>query len=700
MNVVQTRSDARNTETAGGFRLPRGTISVAIIALTAVLAGALLPRAIGMLGWTENFVRDLRVAFFAPTAPVRSDMLVLAITEETLGMLPYRSPVDRGFLADVLERLAKAEVRAVVIDLLFDRATEPEKDERLRRALNSFPKPVIVAYGDSSEAEIDQPGIHEKKSHGEIQVTTEQAEYMREYLSGVHRAYANLSRDGNDGTVRDLILKVPENREPLLTISGVTAKVLGKTLPDRSALPFDYAIGPKFDEPAIASFQAHLAPILPDAFFKDRIVFIGVDLPGIDRFRTPFVASLGVQEGTIPGVVIHAHAVAQLLDGRVLKVSGAVSDILIVSITVLIGVVIASRDFRVALKLLLSLAALLAMGGLLFFAYPATGYMLPIIGPSLGFATAVTGISFYQQRRYMEERTFIRSAMARYVAEDVVKQLENEPWRLALGGERREVTYIFTDIAGFTTLSETTEPAVLVAVLNEYLDGATKIVHDHRGTIDKFIGDAVVAIFGAFDDTGKHPSEAVACALALDRFASSFAERQRSERSLDFGITRIGVNTGSVIIGNFGGESHFSYTAIGDMVNTAARLEGANKYLGTRICVAGSTASRVTGTVFRPIGSLKVKGRSEGLSVFEPLAADDPRHAYLADYLTIHASLQDDTVAGFEAIQALMEREDARNDGLLAMHLDRLRALINTPRRRASDSTASDQWTDIVLTDK
>ncbi len=697
---VQTRSEMAKGESAAGSRLPRGTLSVAIIALTAVLAGALLPRGIGMLGWTENFVRDLRVAFFAPTAPVRSDMMVLAITEETLGTLPYRSPIDRGFLADVMERLARANVRAVVIDLLFDRATEPEKDERLRRALDSFPKPVIVAYGDSSEAEIEGPGVHEQKSHGEIQVTNEQAQYMREYLSKVHRSYANLSRDGNDGTVRDLVLRVPENKEPLLTMSGAVVKALGKPVPDKPMLPLDYAVGEKFDEPAIASFQAHLAPILPDAFFNDRIVFIGVDLPGIDRFRTPFVASLGVQGGTIPGVMIHAHATAQLLDGRILKVSGPVSDMLIVAIAVLVGVVIASRDFRVALKLALSLAALLVMGGLLFFAYPATGFMLPIIGPSLGFATAVTGISFYQQRRYMEERTFIRGAMAKYVAEDVVKQLEAEPWRLNLGGERRELTYVFTDIAGFTTLSEQTEPAVLVAALNEYLDGASKVVLDHHGTIDKFIGDAVVAMFGAFDDTGKHPAEAVACALALDRFASDFAARQRTERNLDFGITRIGVNTGSVIVGNFGGEARFDYTSIGDTVNTAARLEGANKYLGTRICVAGSTAGRVTGIAFRPIGALKVKGRNEALEVFEPLAPDDPRHAYMADYLTIYATLADDPEAGLEAIDALLERPDTRHDGLLLMHRDRLKALINTPRRRSSDSAASDLWTDIVLTDK
>lgn len=697
---VQTRPEAGNAERASRFRLPRGTISVAVIALTAVLAGALLPRAIGMLGWTENFVRDLRVAFFAPTAPVRSDMLVLAITEETLGTLPYRSPIDRGFLADVLERLAKANVRAVVIDLLFDRTTEPEKDERLRRVLDTFPKPVIVAYGDSSEAEMEGPGVHEQKSHGEIQVTNEQAAYMREFLSKVNRSYANLSRDGNDGTVRDLVLRVAENKEPLLTMSGATVQALGKPVPDKAMLPLDYAVGEKFDEPAIASFQAHLAPILPDAFFKDRIVFIGVDLPGIDRFRTPFVASLGVQGGTIPGVMIHAHAVAQLLDGRVLKVSGALSDMLIVAITVLVGVVIASRDFRVALKLLLSLAALMLMGGALFFAYPLTGFMLPIIGPSLGFATAVTGISFYQQRRYMEERTFIRGAMAKYVAEDVVKQLEAEPWRLKLGGERREVTYIFTDIAGFTTMSERTEPTVLVAALNEYLDGATKIVLEHRGTIDKYIGDAVVAFFGAFDDTGNHPSEGVACALALDHFSSTFAEKQRVDRNLDFGSTRIGVNTGSVIIGNFGGESRLSYTAIGDMVNTAARLEGANKYLGTRICVSGSTASRVSGTAFRPIGALKVKGRNEALAVFEPLAPDDPRHAYLADYLTIHSTLPDDAEAGLEAIEALMEMDVARDDTLLAMHRDRLKALINTPRRRSYDGTASDHWTDIVLTDK
>ncbi|WP_119421096.1 adenylate/guanylate cyclase domain-containing protein [Desertibaculum subflavum] len=558
---------------------------------------------------------------------------------------------------------------------------------------------------------------------------------MGRYTEGVTRGYANLIRDDNDATVRWINLMHREPEPPAAELGealrrfalrvaapfglgegprpkalgpGLPAAVvraLGLPVPPVDSLTLDYAVGPwdnhtKEYAPAIPTYEAHLAPVLPDSFFRNKIIFIGADLPEVDRYRTPFAAGLGVARGVIPGVAIHAHAVAQLIDGRRLHEATPAGEALIIAVAVLIGVMIAAYDLKVGTKLLLSGAALVVIWAVLFGAYPLTGYLLPLVSPTLGFGLAVIGISFYQQRRHMEERAFIRGALSRYVPEGVVKQLESEPWRLKLGGERRELTYLFTDIAGFTSLSERTEPAVLVAALNEYLDGATKVVFDHNGSIDKYIGDAVVAVFGAFDDGDHHAKEAVACALALDRFATEFAARQKSERGLEFGETRIGVNSGFAIIGNFGGEQQFDYTAIGDTVNTAARLEGANKYLGTRVCIAGTTVERAEGFTFRSIGALQVKGRNEFLDVYEPLAADDPRHSYLAEYQMIRGELGNDAAAALAAVDALLEHPEAATDGLLRMHRERLAALLNTPRRRKSDGTMQDRWFEITLTDK
>jgi class 3 adenylate cyclase/CHASE2 domain-containing sensor protein len=713
------------------LRLPRGAVSVLLIALLSLAAGVFLPRIIPMLGWSENWVKDIRISLFPyDSRPVRQDMAVLAITEETLGTLRYRSPIDRGFLASLLDRLERAEVRAVVFDILFDRETEVEKDERLRRRLLAFPKPVVVVWAEPPKQ--IEAGVEVKRAFTSVSITEAQAEYLRRYTEGARRGHANLIRDDNDGAVRWINVTHREAAPPARGITEALRRFLLKTLgkddtakpkalgpglpaavvqalglpvPAVDSLPLDYAVGPWDDHtqeyaPAIPTFEAHLAPVLPDSFFRGKIIFIGADLPEADRYRTPFAAGLGVARGVLPGVTIHAHAVAQLIDGRELKETGPAGEALIIALAVLIGVLIAAYDLKVGTKLLLSAGALILTWTALFSAYPLSGYLVPLISPTLGFGLAVIGISFYQQRRYLEERTFIRGALSRYVPEGVVKQLEAEPSRLKLGGERKELTYLFTDIAGFTSLSEHTEPAVLVATLNEYLDGATKVVFDHRGSIDKYIGDAVVAIFGAFDESDNHARDAIACALALDRFASDFAERQKRERGLDFGDTRIGVNTGFAIIGNFGGEAQFDYTAVGDTVNTAARLEGANKYLGTRVCIAGSTVAKAGGFNCRPIGELQVKGRNEYLPVFEPLAEDDPRQAYLAEYLAIYSQSGDDPAAALAAIDALLARPEAAGDGLLQMHRERLADLLNTPRRRKSDGTLQDRWTEIALTDK
>ena len=303
--------------------------------------------------------------------------------------------------------------------------------------------------------------------------------------------------------------------------------------------------------------------------------------------------------------------------------------------------------------------------------YPYSGLLLPVFSPGLGFLAALMIMRFYQQRRFHEERAFIRGALSRYVAEDVVKQLEHEPWRLKLGGERRNLSFLFTDIAGFTGLSEKTEALVLVAALNQYLDGASRVILDCGGTIDKFIGDAIVVVFGAFGNQDGHARKAIDSALALDRYAQDFAAAQH-KKGLAFGITRIGVNTGSAIIGNFGGDLRFDYTAIGDTVNTAARLEGANKFFGTRTCVAGAALDASPGVRSRPIGQIILKGKTDALAVHQPLGdSDDALQAPHGAYLEAYALLAANDPDASDAFGALLAQ--APDDPLVRFHSDRLR---------------------------
>ena len=198
-----------------------------------------------------------------------------------------------------------------------------------------------------------------------------------------------------------------------------------------------------------------------------------------------------------------------------------------------------------------------------------------------------------------------------------------------------------------------------------------RIALDHQGTIDKIVGDAVVAFFGAPADQPDHPALAMACALEMDAFARDFsAERQAA--GIDFGHTRIGVNTGFAIVGNFGGESFFDYTAHGDTVNTAARLESVNKHLGTTICVSGFTAWRCPDTHFRPVDVLVLKGKTEGLQTFEPLSPEAAASANAAAYLEAYELMKNHDPAARQAFASLVE--EYPDDKLAAYHDKRLDA--------------------------
>ena len=202
------------------------------------------------------------------------------------------------------------------------------------------------------------------------------------------------------------------------------------------------------------------------------------------------------------------------------------------------------------------------------------------------------------------------ASLSRYFSPNLAQRLAGDTAAVDLEGHRREIATLFTDIASFTALVETLEPNVLGPLLNEYLSGMTDIVFSNDGTVAKIVGDALHILFGAPGEQPDHAARAVACALALDEFAQSFCERWQ-KKGIAFGVTRIGVHAGPAIVGNFGGGRFFDYTAYGDTINVASRLETANKQLGTRICVSAELAEGVENFRGRPIGDLVLRGRGE-----------------------------------------------------------------------------------------
>src|ERR1700727_3424473 len=255
-------------------------------------------------------------------------------------------------------------------------------------------------------------------------------------------------------------------------------------------------------------------------------------------------------------------------------------------------------------------------------------------------------------RRRQLEAERAHASLSRYFSPQIALRLAAASESNGMGVHRREVAIIFTDITGFTSLVETATPEVLGTLLNEYVGGMTEVVFAHEGTVAKIIGDAIQILFNAPGEQPDYATRAVACARDLDLWAEDFRGRWIS-KGVNFGITRIGVHAGPALVGNFGGSRFFDYTAYGDTINTAARLEAANKSLGTRICVSVTVAEAAEEFRGRPVGGLMLRGRSEPLRAYQPLAAAAFEGSANAQYCDAFAKLEGGDAAAMPGFAAL-----------------------------------------------
>ncbi|OKO88599.1 regulator [Bradyrhizobium sp. NAS80.1] len=272
------------------------------------------------------------------------------------------------------------------------------------------------------------------------------------------------------------------------------------------------------------------------------------------------------------------------------------------------------------------------------------------------------------RRRQMEaERA--HASLSRHFSPELAKRLAAAGEGEGIEVQWRDIATIFTDITGFTSLVESTPPEMLGELLNEYVGGMTEVVFAHEGTVAKIIGDAIQVLFNAPGDQPDYATRAVACAHDLDTWARDFCARQKG-RGVNFGATRIGIHVGPALVGNFGGNRFFDYTAYGDTINIAARLEAANKQLGTRICVSSSVAEAAENFRGRPVGELMLRGRSEPLRAFEPLPPAKFDAPETALYSRAFAKMEAGDAAAMPAFAALVGMH--ADDALAGFHLRRL----------------------------
>ena len=403
---------------------------------------------------------------------------------------------------------------------------------------------------------------------------------------------------------------------------------------------------------------------------QGHVVLVGSSADGLMDVRTN---PLGQQ---MPGVLAHALAVEQMLLGHHLQrpswATGLEALVLLVGSLVLglLGLALSARWAAVAL-----LAALGITWGGAWYAFLHAQLLLDAVNPTwamlLVFGLA-SGVHHWVGER---QQRWLRTAFARYVSPNRVEHLVAHPEQLHLGGQRQVCSFVFTDLVGFTPLLEASDPAQVVGLLNDYLEGMLVIVFKHEGTLDRFVGDAMVVLFSAPVVQADHQQRALDCALEMDAFATTYARRLQAS-GVPWGLTRIGVHSGEVIVGNFGGKTLFDYRALGDPINTAARLEGVNKHLGTRVCVSAALLEGCRGAAVRAVGRVLLNGKSQSLQVFAPDATLDlAQCATATDYAAAMACLQ--AGATYDPVLA-RQRFDALalshpHDPLVALHVQRLR---------------------------
>jgi adenylate cyclase len=556
----------------------------------------------------ERALYDARALFASLRKPVDQDKRVVLIpfTPDTQRSTGERSPLDRTTLANALASLDKMGAKAIGVDILIDQAQND--DPLLVKALHEMKTPVWLGYATNA--------------HNSFDVEIWQQEFMDAFVKAidnpkVRKASIRIEAD-NDNVMRnwptqyrDLPPFLPVAMSGKRRAANYEGSVLYRapkgfgTNDQRevfTSLPIDL-----FATPEAASLLANEV--------KGRFVLIGGDLPDIDQFDTP--ASRLTGEPTT-GLKVHATMLTQLLDGRL---PGRVNNFalwIVAAFVVLAGAFTSMIDTRPGVLTLLIVGQLAFFSAvpILFEWQGIDTQGLPAFGWIAGWLLAYMATEATVKAMGSDQKRFAQSALGRYLPRDIAAQILKDPSKLSLRGERLQIYTLFTDIQGFTQLSHRIPAEKTASILNAYLDGMSDIVLNHGGTIDKFVGDAVVAFWGAPIARPDDGTRAVAAALEMINFTQKFGEGHEDRAML--GRTRVGLHYGEAIVGNFGGEGRISYTALGDAMNTAARLEGANKYLKSVALFSDEVRKQVDTDVLRPMGRIVLSGRPTPLVVWEP----------------------------------------------------------------------------------
>lgn len=467
-----------------------------------------------------------------------------------------------------------------------------------------------------------------------------------------------------------------------LTISevGVEAVRIGDVdIPtdESGRILVNYAGPPRtFPHYSIADIlQGKLSPEL----FQGKIILVGATAIGINDIRvTPYST-------VYPGTEIHANIIDNILHNNFIRRPGwtALFDLsAIILVGIFMGIVIPRS--KAVQGLCLGAAMIAAYIFLNYFIFSRYSLWLNLVYPVLTGVTAYLGITIYKYVTEEKEKKKIRGAFQYYLTNSVINEMLKDPSKLKLGGDKKDLSVLFSDIRGFTTISEKLTPEELVRLLNEYLTAMTNIVFKYEGLLDKYIGDAIMAVFGAPLDQPDHAERACRTALEMKAELGKLQKKWEAEGRPLINIG-VGINTGDMVVGNMGSDMRFDYTVMGDSVNLGARLEGINKEYGTSIVISQYTYERIKDRLFcRELDSVKVKGKHVPVKIYELICDinDTGNAGAWADFMPVFNNGLDLYKKGLwdEAVAAFRKCLETRpGDAVSGLYISRCNELKNSP---------------------
>lgn len=561
---------------------------------------------LAILGNAERALYDIRYSAFAEERGQDQDVQLLVYDDQTVVETGKRTPLDRQVLVDALRVLDTMEVQAIGIDFVLQQQ-QPEDDE-LVEVLRSMQTPTFLAY--SEEREEDNP------------LTYEQQEFHNEFfarLDGGNTLPANAYLEDDLGVVRRWPASEQHEVIPLLSSALAESRGPGQIY-GNGAVAFPRPVS--LEEPVLSAIRIDLLGIPEMHEFlapqlQGKYVLIGSDISDFERFRTPLISSTAQD---LSGTEIHGVMLAQALQGNFAPKPSRWL-ILFLSLGILLVVIVTTvAEFGSVLGTLLVVGQATAAVALPFaLQYAGVDTVgVPAFGWLAGWLVAYIALASLMRATGARERSFAQGALGKYLPEDIAQEIIDDPERLNLSGSRHRLYVLFSDLEGFTKLSEQLEPEQVATLLNDYLDKLSSVVLDHGGVVDKYVGDAVVAFWGAPIAREDDARRCVEAGLAVWKAGERF--RRMADPDLPaIGRTRVGLHCGYAVVGNFGGERRIQYTALGDTMNTAARLEAANKALGTSVIASKELAEESGFAFWRDLGKVLLRGRSSAIEVCEPV---------------------------------------------------------------------------------